>query len=76
MLEQWQSRAGLGNSPRTILGELGRIQSADVVLPLVDGRELRLRCVVRPDKAQSYLLERLGLDLPDRLRHPATIPKM
>jgi transposase len=76
MLEQWQSRAGLGNSPRTILGELGRIQSADVVLPLVDGRELRLRCVVRPDKAQSYLLERLGLDLPDRLRHPTTIPKM
>jgi len=33
-LEQWQSRAGLGNSPRTILDELGRIQSTDVVLPL------------------------------------------
>ena len=31
-LEQWQSRAGLGNSPRTILDELGRVQSADVVL--------------------------------------------
>ena len=26
-LEQWQRRAGLGNSPRTILQELGRIQS-------------------------------------------------
>ncbi len=25
--EQWQSRARLGNSPRTILDELGRIQS-------------------------------------------------
>jgi hypothetical protein len=35
-LEQWQSRAGLGNSPRTILDELGRIQSADVVLPLTE----------------------------------------
>ncbi|HEX9373772.1 MAG TPA: IS1634 family transposase, partial [Roseiflexaceae bacterium] len=33
-LEQWQKRAGLGHSPRTILAELGRIQSSDVVLPL------------------------------------------
>ena len=32
-LEMWQSRAGLGNSPRTILEELARIQSHDVVLP-------------------------------------------
>ncbi len=47
-LEQWQQRAGLGNSPRTILEELARIQSTDVVLPLADpsGRELRIRCVV------------------------------
>jgi len=30
-LEQWQQRAGLGNSPRTILEELARIQSTDVV---------------------------------------------
>jgi hypothetical protein len=50
-LEQWQSRAGLGNSPRTILDELGRIQSTDVVLPLAEdpSRKLRIRCVVRPD---------------------------
>jgi len=33
-----------------------------------DGRELRLRCVVRPDAAQAALLDRLGLDLPERLR--------
>src|SRR6516164_246003 len=32
-LEMWQQRAGLGNSPRTILEELARIQSHDVVLP-------------------------------------------
>ncbi len=70
-LEQWQQRAGLGNSPRTILEELGRIQSADVVLPLADSphRELRIRCVVRPDEAQAMLLDRLGLRLPERLRH-------
>jgi len=69
-LEQWQRRAGLGQSPRTILGELRRIQSTDVVLPTTDGRELRLRCVVRPDPAQAALLDRLGLDLPQRLRIP------
>ncbi len=66
-LEQWR------RSPRTILEELGRIQSTDVVLPTQDGRELRLRCVVRPDVAQAALLDRLGLDLPHRLRVPAPI---
>ena len=67
-LELWQRRAGLGQSPRTILDELRRIQSTDVVLPTEDGRDLRLRCVVRPDVAQAALLDRLGLDLPERLR--------
>ena len=77
-LEQWQQRAGLGNSPRTILEEVGRIQSTDVVLPLADepGRELRIRCVVRPDKAQALLLDRLGLRLPERLRIPPRIGEM
>ena len=72
-LELWQTRAGLGNSPRTILEELGRIQSTDVVLPTVDGRELRLRCVVQPDKAQAILIDRLGLVLPKRLSLPETL---
>ncbi len=72
-LEQWQKRAGLGNSPRTILDELSTIQSTDVILPIASDpiRELRIRCVVRPDKAASHLLQRLGLRLPERLR-PAT----
>ncbi len=74
-LPQWQWRAGLGHAPRTILTELGRIHAADVVLPLADGsaRELRLRCVVRPDPSQALLLERLGLTLPQRLRAPETV---
>jgi transposase len=77
-LEQWQQRAGLGNSPRTILEELARIQSTDVVIPLADGsrRELRIRCVVRPDKAQAMLLDRLGLRLPERLRVPSYVDEM
>ncbi len=77
-LEQWQQRAGLGNSPRTILDEIARIQSTDVVLPLVDGtgRELRIRCVVQPDRAQASLLNRLGLDPPQRRRIPPSMARM
>jgi transposase len=77
-LEQWQSRAGLGNSPRTILDELAAIQSTDVVLPTatLPERELRLRCVVRPDRAQAALLQRLGLSLPERLRMPTGARQM
>jgi transposase len=77
-LGQWQQRAGLGSSPRTILEEIGRIQSTDVVVPLADepGRELRIRCVVRPDKAQAMLLDRLGLRLPERLRVPPPMREM
>jgi hypothetical protein len=55
-LEQCQRRARLGQSPRTIFGGLKRIQSTDVVLPAEDGRDVRLRCVVRPDAAQAALL--------------------
>jgi len=44
-LEMWQQRAGLGNSPRTILEELARIQSHDVVLPTATHGHIRLRCV-------------------------------
>ena len=72
-LEGWQSRAGLGNSPRTLLEELGRIQVVDVVLPIVDGPDLRLRCVAQPDGTQAALLERMGLSLPKRLRHPGVL---
>jgi transposase len=67
-LEGWQSRAGLGNSPRHVLAELARIQAIDVVLPVVNGPELRLHCVAQPDDEQAALLERLGLRLPMRLR--------
>jgi hypothetical protein len=45
----WQSRAGLGNSPRIILEELKRIQSQDVVLPTAAHGQIRLRCVTQPD---------------------------
>jgi transposase len=67
-LEMWQSRSGLGNSPRTILEELARIQSHDVVLPTATHGQIRLRCVTQPDPAQAALLDRLGIVLPKRMR--------
>jgi len=67
-LEMWQQRAGLGNSPRTILEELARIQSHDVVLPTATHGQVRLRCVTQPDAAQAALLDRLGIVLPKRMR--------
>ena len=76
-LQQWQSRAGLGHAPRTILTEFSRIHAADIVLPLAEAsqRELRIRCVVRPDPEQAILLAHLGLTLPQRLKTPA-MPQM
>jgi transposase len=67
-LEMWQQRAGLGNSPRTVLEELARIQSHDVVLPTATHGQIRLRCVIQPDAAQTALLDRLGVVLPRRMR--------
>jgi hypothetical protein len=71
LLQGWQQRAGLGSSPRTLLEEFARITSVDVVLPLETGREMRLRCVTKPDPDTEMLLQRLGLRLPTRLRTPA-----
>jgi hypothetical protein len=72
-LAGWMQRAGLGDAPRTLLEELAKIKSGDVVLPTVsrDGepkKNIRLRCVTEPDPGQKVLLHRLGIDLPRRLR--------
>jgi len=73
-LELWQRRAELGNSPRTVLEEIKRIQCHDVCLPTTTHGEIRLRCVTQPDELQSLLFERLGLTLPKRLRIDANLP--
>ena len=76
-LELWQQKSGLGNSPRTVLEELARIQSQGVILPTATHGEIRLRCVTQPDPAQAALLERLGIVLPKRMRlAEAEIPEI
>ncbi len=72
-LAQWMDRAGLGDAPRTVLLELARIKSGDVVQPTrgragQPDKRIRLRCVTAADGAQKVLLNRLGLTLPQRLR--------
>lgn len=72
-LAQWMQRSGLGDAPRTLLEELAKIKSGDVVLPTQSpdgrpGQAVRLRCVTTPDAAQKVLLNRLGVTLPTRLR--------
>lgn len=64
---------GLGNEPRKVLDEIGRIQVCDVILPTKAGTEIKLRCVTKPDKHQSILLHHLGLHLPTRLTQNAEL---
>jgi transposase len=72
-LAGWMQKSGLGDAPRSLLNELVKIKSGDVVLPArnPDGtrpRTLRLHCVTEPDAEQKLMLHRLGLNLPRRLR--------
>ena len=72
-LAGWMQRSGLGDAPRTVLEELAKIKSGDVLLPTVSkqGRPTRRSgCGVSPRliQAQKVLLHRLGIELPRRLR--------
>lgn len=66
-LSQWMQAAGIGNSPRKLIEELANIRSMDVVLPVANGPELKLRCVSQPEKAQQILLDRLKIYPPKRI---------
>jgi len=66
-LAQMCKNSGLGNEPRKVIDELGRIKLTDVILPTKRGVEIRLPCVSKPDAHQQILLQHLGLKLPARL---------
>lgn len=55
-------------SPMKALTLLSTLQSADIVLPTTDGREIRLRRITEPTAEQKSLLYQLGLSLPERLK--------
>jgi transposase len=55
-------------SPMKALALLSTLQSADIVLPTTDGREIRLRRITEPTAEQKSLLHQLCLSLPERLK--------
>lgn len=64
------STSGVDNahplSAMKALALLSTLQSADIVLPTTDGREIRLRRITEPTAEQKSLLQQLGLSLPER----------
>jgi hypothetical protein len=54
-------------SPARALHLLSTLQSADIILPTTDGREIHLRRITTPSREQQLLLDQLGIHLPERL---------
>ena len=67
-LGQRCTAAGLGDEPRRVFSELGRIRAVDVLLPTRTGIIIRKRCITRPTDHQAILLQRLGLRLPTTMK--------
>ena len=59
---------GLGTCARQLLLEVSTIRSMDVVIPVKNRVQLRMRLVARPDKPVAELLAHLGLALPTSLQ--------
>ena len=68
MLGQMCRKAGLGNDPRKVFDEIAQIKVADVVIPTKQGTTIIKRCIAQPTKAQSILLQKLNLHLPQYMK--------
>jgi len=66
------SASGVENAqpmtPMKAIALLSTLQSADIVLPTTDGREIRLRRITEPTAEQNLLLRQLGISLPEHLQ--------
>jgi transposase len=60
-------RRGTDLTPARALALLTTLQSADIVLPTTDGREIRLRRVTQPTPEQQRLLDQLEITVPAHL---------
>jgi transposase len=60
-------RGGTGLTPTRALALLATLQSADIILPTTDGREIRLRRVTQPTPEQQQLLDQLEITIPTHL---------
>ena len=66
-LKHLLQRRGTGLTPARALAQLATLQSADIVLPTTDGREIRLRRVATPTSDQHRLLDQLDITVPTHL---------
>ena len=55
-------------TPMRAIALLSTLQSADIVLPTTDGREIRLRRITEPTPEQKLLLRQLGISLPEHIQ--------
>ncbi len=66
------SASGVENAqpmtPMRAITLLSTLQSADIVLPTTEGREIRLRRITEPTAEQKLLLRQLGISLPEHLQ--------
>jgi transposase len=66
------SASGVDNvqpmSPMRAIALLSTLQTADIVLPTTDGREIRLRRITEPTAEQKSLLRQLAVSLPEHLQ--------
>lgn len=60
-------RKQLELSPAKALALLSTVQSADIVLPTTEGREIRLRRITAPTREQASLLDALEITFPEHL---------
>jgi transposase len=66
-LKHLLQRRGSSLTPAQALAQLATLQSADIVLPTTDGREIRLRRVAKPTPEQQRLLDQLEISIPTHL---------
>jgi transposase len=63
-----ETENALPMTPMKAIALLSTLQSADIVLPTTDGREIRLRRITEPTSEQKVLLRQLGISLPEHLQ--------
>jgi transposase len=67
------SLSGVDNAqpmtPMRAIALLSTLQSADIVLPTTDGREIRLRRITEPTAEHKSLLRQLSINLPEHLKY-------
>lgn len=68
-LEMWLKAKGMGDCARQVIKEMATIHSMDVILPVRDQTQTRLRIVGKPEPLAADLLARMGLKIPSKAKN-------